>query len=105
MFCCSNYSSSRARFTLSYNTVISGNYGNIRYNQYTGGDTYAGCTQFYYNYYYYNHFSINTGIYTCNIEDSNGNNIAVNIGLYSEGFNCKLYIISLSMDFVAYTAT
>ena len=86
MFCCSNSSSSRATFTLPNNAVISSNYGNIIYNRYTGGDTYAGCAQFYYYSYYYSYYSnFNLGypgVHTCNIEDSRGNNIAVSIGLY-----------------------
>ena len=98
MYCCSNSSSSRASFTLPNNRIISYNYRNIRYRQYTGGDTYAGCARFYYDYYYYSHLNF-PGIYTCNIGDSRGNNIAVNIGLYSEGFNSK-FIVPLSM--VAY---
>ena len=94
MFCCSNSSSSRANFTLPNYAVISSNYRNIRYNQYTGSHTYAGCTQFYYGYYYYR--SSDNGVYTCNIGDSRGNNIAVNIGLYSEGFNCKLTVLKFT---------
>ena len=30
-----------------------------------------------------------SGVYTCSIADSNGNNITVHIGLYEEGFNSK----------------
>ena len=30
-----------------------------------------------------------SGVYTCSIADSNGNNIDVHIGLYEEGFNSK----------------
>ena len=105
MYCCSNYSSSRASFTLPNNAVINSNYGNIRYDRYTGSDTYAGCTYFYYYYRYSCHFYLNyPGVHTCNIGDSRGNNIAVSIGLYSEGFNCK-YIVSLSRSIVAYNMT
>ena len=90
MYCCSNSSSSRATFTLPNNVVISSNYGNIRYRRYTGSNTYAGCARFYYYYYPYDNFYLDyTGIYTCNIGDSRGNNIAVSIGLYSEGFNSE----------------
>ena len=92
MYCCSNSSSSRATFTLPNNDIISYNYGNIIYSQYTGGDTYAGCAQFYYNYRYNRHFNLDyTGIYTCNIGDSRGNNIAMSIGLYSEAFNSESF--------------
>ena len=88
MYCCSNYSSSRATFTLPNNVEISGYYNNIEYNNYYEGDSYAGCTQFYYSVYYNDYFNLDyTGVHTCNIEDTRGNIIAVNIGLYSEGFN------------------
>ena len=68
----------------------SGNYRYAYITQYNSGDTYAGCTRFYYYYRSYINFNLNyPGVYTCNICDSKGNDIAVSIGLYSEGFNCK----------------
>ena len=87
MYCCSNSSSSRAIITLPNNVVNIYSYG---YYQYTGGDTYAGCTRFYYDYYYRDNFHLNyPGVHIFNIGDSRGNNIALSIGLYSEGFRGK----------------
>ena len=101
MYCCSNSSASRASFTLPNNVVINSNDGNIRYSRYTGGDTYAGCARFYYYYYPYYRFNLDyTGIYTCNIGDSRGNNIAVSIGLYSEGFNSESIIYLYSYNHI-----
>ena len=97
MYCCSNSSSSRGTFTYPNGYVYSSNYRYAYITQYTGNSTYAGCTQLYYSYRSYYSFYLNyRGIYTCNIRDSRGNNIAVSIGLYSEGFNCKS-IVLLSM--------
>ena len=90
MYCCSNSSLSRGTFTLPNNVVISDYYDDIYYELYTGSDTYAGCTRFYYDYYYHDHFYLNyPGVYTCNIGDSTGNIISVSIGLYSEEFNSE----------------
>ena len=59
------------------------------YYRYTGS-AYAGCIYFYYYSHYRDNFHLNyPGIHTCNIEDNRGNNIALSIGLYSEGFRGK----------------
>ena len=34
-------------------------------------------------------FTEEQGIYTCIIPDDNGNNITINVGIYSNGFNSK----------------
>lgn len=75
---CSNTSTPRANFTLPNGQVRSiGYFGTFSIH------IIREC----YEYYGYAHG--NDGVYTCNILDSRGNNISLNIGLYSEGFNSK----------------
>ena len=92
MYCCTNSSSSKGVITYPDGNKYSSGYA----SQHTSGN-YAGCIQLYINYNYWSYYSFNypgTGIYTCTIPDSNNNNIAINFGLYREGFNSKLVVIN-----------
>ena len=82
--CCSNSSiPPNGSFTFPNGHTTSSNYGNA--NVYRSDN---GCYIF-----AMNNTGIITllysGVYTCSIDDSNGNNIDVHIGLYEEGFNSK----------------
>ena len=87
MYCCSNSSSPRnGSFTFPNGYTTSSNYGNANIFKYSR--SLSGCYNLNYNNDSY--FSLShSGVYTCSIDDSNGNNIDVHIGLYEEGFNSK----------------
>ncbi len=92
IYCCSNSSYSTGSITIPNGAVTTSNYGSLRITRYARSSTYAGCIQLYHYYYYYYYYSLSssyTGIYTCNILDSNNVNIPVSIGFYSEGFSSK----------------
>ncbi len=93
MYCCSNSTSPQGSFTYSNGRVTSSNYWNAVVSRHYGSDSYAGCYQFYYSYYYryYFYLSSYSGIHTCSISDSRGNNLDVNIGLYDESFNSECF--------------
>ena len=89
MYCCSNLSSStHGKITFPDGYTTSGS-SSVVYGKATIFH-HNGCRYFHYYYnpgYYLT--LLYSGVYTCSIDDSNGNNIDIHIGLYEEGFNSK----------------
>ena len=88
MYCCSNQSSSSyiGSFADPY-SVYTGNFRDLRIDRYSSSSTYAGCIRLYGYEYYSSYLSYNSGVYTCNIPDSNGQTQRVNFALF--GYNSK----------------
>ena len=91
MLCCSNSSSSRG--TITYPNGYRHTSGHYRNYMYASPTHYAGCIQFLIHPNYRPYSFSYPGVYTCTIPDSNNNNIAIDFGLYSQGFNSKLVMI------------
>ena len=90
MYCCSNNTNQSASFTYPDGHVSSDSYWGYDVIRYSGSDPFAGCYAFYRNnYYYYYYYFGYDGIYTCNIDDSRGNTLHLNFGLYDEGFSSE----------------
>ena len=98
MDCCSNNTYPNASFTYPDGHVSAGSYRNSHVGRYSESSSYAGCYYFYHRNSYNYFFGSNSydGIYTCNITDSRGTNLNLNIGLYDEGFSSESSILNLN---------
>ena len=92
MFCCSNTTSLGGTLTTPNGYIRTSGYWNAQLYRYHGTDTYAGCIRLTYTYSsgYSLYLSSYSGIHTCIIPDSEGNNLNVNIGIYDETFSSKV---------------
>ena len=89
VFCCSNRSSSSnvGSFMEPTGNTYTSNFYELRIERYSSSSSYAGCIQLYGYEYYRSSLSYNSGVYTCNIPDSNGLTQRVNFALY--GYNSE----------------
>ncbi len=80
LYCMSNASNTSAYVVYPYSSAYT-----------STGSCGTGCYQLYYSRRYHSLSSTYQGIHTCRIKDSRGIYLDVSIGLYPNGFNCKLY--------------
>ncbi len=98
IYCCSNTSTS-GRITFPNGHTTSGNYWNLRMQQYHSNDQYYRCILFYYYKYYRYSFTLSSGysgIYTCSFSSSQ----RASIGLYNQGTTSKYYHISQYSQYI-----
>ena len=96
MDCCSNNTYPDASFTYPDGHVSAGSYWNSSVFRQTENNSHAGCYLFNLSHNYSFGSNGYDGIYTCNITDSRGTNLNINIGLYDEGFSSESSILNLN---------
>ena len=100
MLCCSNNTYPHASFTYPDGHVNTNSYWNSVGGRYSERDPNAGCYAFFHFFTNLRNYSFGSngydGIYTCNIIDSRGNELHLNIGLYDEGFSSESSILNLN---------
>lgn len=94
IYCCSNYSSYSGyigSFMDPYGSSRTSNFYSLYITRYDRSSSYAGCIRLYGSEAYYNNLYYVSGVYTCNIQDSNGRNQRINFALYS--YNSEFYFL------------